>query len=73
MFRVPLAFRPLLLDLLGCYPRPSTARRMLLLMAGAILTSGNRTVSNILRLLVLLDQLNPSTWTSPNLGDSGAH
>ncbi len=62
MFRVPLAFRPLLVDLLSCYPRPSTAHRMLLLMAGAILTSGNRTVSNILRLLALLDKLNPSTY-----------
>jgi hypothetical protein len=42
--------------------RPATAKRVLLLMLAGMLVAGTRTVSNLLRLISLLERLNPSTY-----------
>lgn len=62
MIRVPQQFKPLLSGLVATFGKPATARRMLLFSAAAILTVGDRTVSNVLRLLSLIDSVNPSTY-----------
>lgn len=62
MIRVPKEFNPLLVGSVDTFRRESTARRMLLFAAACILTIGDRTVSNVLRLLCLIEDLNPSTY-----------
>lgn len=62
MFIVPEEFKPLLSQLQVQFTRAATARRMLWLMFAAVLVSGNRTISNLLRLLSLIETLNPSTY-----------
>ncbi len=62
MIRVPHQFK-LLLDLLSSSSEhPQTARRLILFFAAAILVAGNKTVSNVLRLLELIEPLNHSTF-----------
>lgn len=62
MFRVPREFRPLLCDLSASFSRSQTARRFVLFFATATLITGPRTVSGVLRLLSLIEPLNPSTF-----------
>jgi len=62
MIRVPQEFKPLLSSLVVTFGKPATARRMIFFSVAAILTVGDRTVSNVLRLLSLIDAVNPSTY-----------
>ncbi len=62
MVRVPHDFKPLLQSLVDTFRRPTTARRVILFFLAAILTTGDRTVSNVLRLLSLIEMVNPSTY-----------
>ena len=62
MIRVPHDFKPLLEDLSGSFHRPQTARRFVLFFAAAVIVSGNRTVSAMLRLITLIEPVNPSTF-----------
>jgi hypothetical protein len=62
MIRVPHDFKPLLQSLVGTFRRPATARRFVLFFLAAIVTTGDRTVSNVLRLLSLIEMVNPSTY-----------
>jgi hypothetical protein len=62
MICVPRDFKPLLDDLSLAVARPQTARRLILFFAAAILVVGNRTVSAVLRLLSLVESVNPSTY-----------
>mgnify|MGYP001556246564 CR=1 FL=1 len=62
MIRVPHDFMPLLRDLAGAFSRPETARRVILFFAAAILVLGDQTVAAVLRLLQLIEPLNPSTY-----------
>lgn len=62
MIRVPKGFKPLMNSLVDTFRRPGTARRLVFFFAAAILTVGDRTVSNVLRLLSLIEKLNPSTY-----------
>lgn len=62
MIRVPHHFKPLLDDLSASFGRPQTARRFILFFAAAIVVTGDRTVSAVLRLLALIQPLNPSTY-----------
>jgi hypothetical protein len=62
MIRVPQQFKPLLESLIESFHRLETGRRFVLFFVAAILTVGDRTVSNVLRLLSLVEQLNPSTY-----------
>ena len=62
MVHVPHDFKPLLQSLVDTFRRPTTARRLVLFVLAAILTTGDRTVSNVLRLLSLIETVNPSTY-----------
>ncbi|MEM6690957.1 MAG: transposase [Planctomycetota bacterium] len=62
MIRVPRDFRPLLDQLSSATQRPETARRLILFSATALLMIGDRTVSAVLRLLAMIEPLNPSTY-----------
>lgn len=62
MICVPRQFKPLLDNLSATFHRPQTARRFLLFLAAAILVTGDRTVSGVLRLLSMIEPLNPSTY-----------
>lgn len=62
MIRVPRDFRPLLDELAGAFSRPQTGRRLILFFAAAVLVIGERTVSAVLRLLSMIEPLNPSTY-----------
>jgi hypothetical protein len=62
MIAVPRDFKPLLNDLSSAVRRPQTARRLIFFFAAAILVLGNRTVSAVLRLLSLVEPVNPSTF-----------
>ncbi|HKI69281.1 MAG TPA: hypothetical protein VKA67_06820, partial [Verrucomicrobiae bacterium] len=62
MIRTPKDFAPLLQSLIDTFRRPATARRIVLFFAAAILTVGDRTVSHVLRLLSLIEKVNPSTY-----------
>ncbi len=62
MIRVPAQFKPLLDDLATVFSRPATARRVSLFFAAVILVRGDRTVSAVLRLLALIETINPSTY-----------
>ncbi len=62
MIRTPKEFSPLVQNVVGFVGRRQTARRIVFFFAAAILTVGDRTVSNVLRLLSLIERLNPSTY-----------
>lgn len=62
MIRVPDQYKPLLSSLVETFAKPATAQRVMLFCAAAILTVGDRTVSNVLRLLHLIEAVNPSTY-----------
>ena len=62
MIRVPRDFKPLLKDLSASFRRPHTARRFILFFAAAVTVTGDRTVSAVLRLLTLIEPVNPSTF-----------
>ena len=62
MIRVPRDFKPLLKDLTSSFARPATARRLIYFFASALIVTGDRTVSSILRLVALLEPVNPSTF-----------
>ena len=62
MIRVPRDFKPMLDQLSSATRRPQTARRLILFFVAAILVVGDRTVSGVLRLLSLIEPLNPSTF-----------
>ncbi len=62
MLRVPRDFKPLVDDLSAATRKPQTARRLTFFFAAAILVVGNRTVSAVLRLLSLVEPINPSTY-----------
>ncbi len=62
MIRLPRDFKPLVDDLSAAVARPQTARRLLLFFAAATLVVGDRTVSAVLRLLNLIEPINPSTY-----------
>ena len=77
MIRVPRDFRPLLEDLSASFRRPQTARRLIFFFAAAIVVVGDRTVSAVIRLLAIIEPINPSTfhrlfshrrWSSRQLG-----
>lgn len=59
---VPHHLKPLLHNLSVALGRPQTARRVIIFFAAAILVVGNRTVSAVLRLLNLIEPVNPSTF-----------
>jgi hypothetical protein len=60
--RVPRDFKPLLDNLSASFRRPQTARRFILFFAAAVIVTGDRTVSAVLRLIALLQPVNPSTF-----------
>ena len=62
MIRTPKDFSPLVESLVSTFRRPATARRVVLFFAAAILTVGDRSVSRVLRLLSLIEKVNPSTY-----------
>lgn len=62
MICVPRDFKPLIDDLSSATRRPQTARRLIVFFAAAILVIGDRTVSAVLRLLSLIEPVNPSTY-----------
>jgi hypothetical protein len=62
MIRVPRDFKPLLDDLSAAVAKPQTARRLVLFFATAVPVVGDRTVSAVLRLLSLIEPVNPSTF-----------
>jgi hypothetical protein len=62
MIRVPHQFKPLLDFLSSSSKHPQTARRLFLFFAAAILVVGDKTVSNVLRLLALIEPLNHSPF-----------
>jgi hypothetical protein len=62
MICVPRDFEPLLDDLSLSVARPQAARRLILFFAAAILVVGTRTVSAVLRLLSLVEPVNPCTY-----------
>ena len=62
MIRVPRDFKPLLDDLSSATVHRDTARRLILFFAAAVLLTGDRTVSAVLRLLQLIEPLNCSTY-----------
>lgn len=62
MIRVPPQFKPLLKDLTASFRRPDTAQRFMFFFAAAIVVTGDRTVSAVLRLLAILRPVNPSTF-----------
>jgi hypothetical protein len=62
MIRVPRDFKPLLENLSASFRRPQTARRFVLFFAAAVIVTGDRTVSAVLRLIALLEPVNPSTF-----------
>lgn len=59
---MPNAFVPLRDRLINSFTKPATAKRVLWLMLAAVLVTGNRTVANLLRLIALIQHLNPSTY-----------
>ena len=61
MIRVPRDFKPLIDDLSSATRHRQTARRLILFFAADTLVIGDRTVSAVLRLLGLVEPLNPST------------
>ncbi len=61
MIRTPKGMAPLLRCLTGSFRRNETARRLIFFCAAAILVIGTRTVSNVMRLLSLIEKLIPST------------
>ena len=62
MIRTPKGLAPLLRSPTGSCRRKETARRLIFFCAAAILVIGTRTVSNVMRLLSLIEKLNPSTY-----------
>lgn len=62
MIRVPRQFKPLLDRLSLATEHRDTARRLILFCAATIVVTGDRTVSAVLRLLSLIEPLNPSTY-----------
>ena len=62
MISAPHDFKPLLDDLSLAVARPQTARRLVLFFAAAILVVGTRSVSAVVRLLSLIEPVNPSTY-----------
>jgi hypothetical protein len=62
MICVPRDFKPLINDLSSATRHPETARRLILFFAAATLLVGDRTVCAVLRLLHLIEPLNPSTY-----------
>lgn len=62
MIRVPRDFKPLLTKLISGFPRWATARRIVYFFAATVLVNGDRTVSSVLRLVSLLEPINPSTF-----------
>lgn len=61
MIRVPRDFKQLLDDLSAAISKPQTPRRLVLFFATAVLIVGDPTVSAVLRLLSLIEPVNPST------------
>lgn len=77
MIRVPRDFKPLLEDLSASFRRPQTGQRLIFFFAAAIVVVGDRTVSAVIRLLAIIEPINPSTfhrlfshrhWSSRQLG-----
>jgi|GEM_PF-4240024 len=62
MIRVPKGFEPLFRDLSSDFTKQATGRRVVWLMLAAVLVTGNRTVSGLLRLISLVQYVNPSTY-----------
>lgn len=62
MICVPRDFKPFIHDLSSATRHPETARRLILFFAAATLVVGDRTVCAVLRLLHLIEPLNPSTY-----------
>ncbi len=62
MIRVARDFKPLVDNLSAAVARPQTARRLVLFFSAAVLVVGDRTVSAVLRLLSLIEPVNPSTF-----------
>jgi hypothetical protein len=62
MIGVPKGFSPLLTQLQEQFTKPATARRVVWLMLAAVLVVGNRTVANLVRLISLVERINPSTF-----------
>jgi hypothetical protein len=62
MIRVPKGLEPLVSELFNDFSRPQTAERVFWLMSAAVLVVGNRTVSAMVRLIGLIDRINPSTF-----------
>lgn len=62
MIRVPRDFKPLLDDLSASFRRPQTAQRLVFFFAAAIIVVGDRTISAVIRLLAIIEPINPSTF-----------
>ena len=62
MIRLPRDFKPLLDDLSAVISRPQTSRRLVLFLATAVFVVADRTVSVVMRVLGLIEPVNPSTY-----------
>jgi len=54
MIRTPKGFEPLFKKLLSDFTKPATGKRAVWLMLAAVLVTGNRTVSGLVRLISLV-------------------
>jgi hypothetical protein len=62
MIRVPKGLEPLFRELSSDFTKQATGRRVVWLMLAAVLVTGNRTVSGLVRLISLVEYVNPSTY-----------
>lgn len=62
MISTPPKFKPLLHELSSSFSRSQTAERVILFFTTAILITGNKTVSSVVRLLSIMQPVNPSTY-----------
>lgn len=62
MIRVPKGVEPLFNELSSNFTRQATGKRVVWLMLAAVLVTGNRTVSGVVRLNCLVEYVNPSTY-----------
>ncbi len=62
MIRVPKGLKPLFNGLTEDFTRQATGKRVVWLMLAAVLVAGNRTVSALVRLVGLIEYVNPSTY-----------
>jgi hypothetical protein len=62
MILLPKGFEPLFNELSSDFTKQATGKRVVWLMLAAVLVAGNRTVSGLVRLISLVEYVNPSTY-----------